>query len=548
MNYLSDSANHISESVLWWGWGDARQNRAINSLAEQTQSRHNRMARAASRSNRQLQERITNEISGVQGRFDEVLEIIELRFQLAEYDEYQVRTNARKTFRALAAQTDPVSSEFHDVDGYWMPPAALAMRDLIQGTGIDMQENLDRARERDRLRTELLALSVGVCFEQPLLQPPAISHLLALDPALESDGEPTEEGISQEAGPRQVVSNGWRQLWKQCARGDFGAAAYQQLQTRLRELVEAEPATLSSAQLRTWTDAIRALAPTSATGAEGVGATIDSLYEHVKDSLKEVPAIPTPAEGLQSDDLEQWRHFLQELIEEPSAAERPLLEALRSLRSGYTAGGDDPTWKQPAGGLPDLFLHDIVADGVAPAQRAIALRLAAPWLLQTVDAIFHGAAANSKLSRELRHRALRVTVSSDGADPVELEKLERRIASWARPEIPSSSSQAAIVAVCLAVAFLFFTCDQAVLGVLSLLGLAIPFWRHRQAIATAEDERLTYEQMFAELQREIAATKIALADEERAQERASQQVKHSASRLRNVLSGSTMRSGESGSL
>lgn len=519
--------SRISENPFWWGWEDARQNRAINEVEQAAITRTNNVARRSARMHRELQKNLRSEISGVQGRLDEVLAIIELRFQLAEFDEYQVRVNARKTFRALAAGESPGHLELFDVGGYWMPPAALAIRDLIQGTGIDMQENLDLARERDRLRTELLSLSAGICFDQQLLMPPAITFLLSQAPGFASTpsdaGDDTEEDTAADAPV--TVAHGWRQLWVQAVRGDFGITAQQQISTRLAELMEPEPEQLSSQELAQWVDAIWNLTDANdSRDPEAVSEALQDLKVHLEESLAQPTIVSDQNSEMEEKDLEQWQHFLQELIEEPSGAELPVLDELASLGAQTRSTGELDTWQESAGNLRELLRHDALGPESDPALRTLAVRLVFPWLMQAADAMVKRAGAAESISRTIGEHSTRVTVTKEGATKEDIARAERRLADATRPDMPTRSSQVTVAGVSVGLCLLFLAAGQFGWSFFMLLLLAIPVTRHMRATKEVEERQEYFVQRRKKLMDDINTAKVEIADEERRRSRAASEL------------------------
>ncbi|KPC73407.1 hypothetical protein ADL26_13550, partial [Thermoactinomyces vulgaris] len=68
---------------------------------------------------------------------------------------------------------------------------------------------------------------------------------------------------------------------------------------------------------------------------------------------------PAPDESTDRDDT-AWRSYLQELIEEPSTAELPLVRQMADLDpSSEGREGDLRSWADPAGELADLVRRDL---------------------------------------------------------------------------------------------------------------------------------------------------------------------------------------------
>ncbi|WP_035700316.1 hypothetical protein, partial [Glycomyces tenuis] len=416
--------------VSQWDWNYERsQINAINEMDEEMAAER-RLQRKRLRETREEfssgLKQVDSRLSSVSGRIDTVLEWTELRFQLIEFDEYAARKEIRRPFRALAGGLPAEVPDVHDVPGSWMPPAAIALLRLVARSGAasgsftDLSASLELARERDPVRSELFGLTVALCFDQPAFIDAAVLRLL---------GESTELGLAE---PGEVAA-GWRTLWEHAALGEFGPSAASLLKERLAALFD--PAALDEEELRAWDEAILSFdTPESAPLPEA------EAFARLREHLSAAEA-PRPA-GVTVEPDDRWRRYLQELIEEPSPAELPLVEAMEELHLPEDQlQRSKPTWSESEGTVAALLREDLFDPDGPPALRSLAFELAAPLLRSRVEAL--GASAPPEpITYTVKRVGAKVVVGRDGHDAADLEAAERRIEQNMGLKAPSVVSAA----------------------------------------------------------------------------------------------------------
>ncbi|GAA2123647.1 hypothetical protein [Glycomyces algeriensis] len=590
--------------VSQWNWSDFTQEwsqtSAINELDEELaaeRASRRRQLEATRDQFKQGLKQVDSKLDSVAERIEAVLDWTELRFQQVEFDEYQARKEIRNTVRALAEGRAPLMRGFEDVSGYWLPSAAAAVLPLVlrdrvpaQRTAGDafggLKAGLERARERDAVRTELFSLAVGRCFDQPAFIDAAVLRLLS---------EPADLGV---AAPGQVAW-GWRTLWEQAATGAFGPAAEAQIAALLRERFDA--AAIDEEALKSWDEAIErfgadelrhptlaealaalathfAEAPGSATvlehgeshhAASGdagasdplrlgapdrvtaeAGAPLDAV-EALDDQARISEAAGTrngdaasggaavdplrldagapvdadaalanqagtseaawprsggtapdgdasrPGEGVAvadssgpaaappHDDL-VWRSYLQELIEEPSDAELPIVREMAALDPAPEGRETDRrSWSDPAGTLADLVRRDLFDPEAPIPLRRLALGLAAPVLRERLDRIEAALGTTEKAVVTVRRRGEYIEVTRDGHDPDQFAVVERRIEQAFAAAEPSKPLSYGIAAALGLLGVLMVFLGQWFAAVLFVLAAVIPLWKYRSDAAKA---------------------------------------------------------------
>lgn len=489
--------------VSYWNWdSDWSQTRAINEIDEELEAERRaqqRRLRAAREEFTSGLKQVDTRLSSVSGRIDTVLEWTELRFQLLEFDEYTARKAVRRPFRALAGGLPAAAPDIDDVPGYWMPPAAVALLRLASRSGgasgsfTDLGASLELARERDAVRTELFTLAVALCFDQPAFVDASVLRLL---------GEPADLGLT---APGEVAA-GWRAVWEHTALGEFGPSAA----ALLRERLDAgfDPESLDESELKAWDEAIAAF------GGDGSAPlpqheAFAKLREHL------AAAAPPPPAGVAAAPDDRWRHYLQELIEEPSPAELPLVEAMEELHLPEDRlQRSKPTWSDPEGTVAALLRRDLFDPEGPPELRALALDVAAPLLRSRVERLGE-VAASEPITRTVKRVGVRVAVGRDGHDPAELRAAEERIERSMDLKGPSLPATAGIAGGFGALALVLLLAGLWPLSVLCLIGVGVPLWRHVQGTADLALNRDRCERQLADLRAELERTKGLVREAER---------------------------------
>lgn len=503
----------MSRVSPWWV-SDFGQSNAINDLDDELSAERSArlaQARRLDQARRELDsgiQKVDAELGTVSERIEAILDWTELRFQLVEFDEYQARKEIRKTVRALAGGRPARAPDLEDVPGFWLPPAAAAVLPLVlrdrpaipaQRTAVhpfaDLAAGLEAARERDAVRAELFNLAVGRCFDQPVLIDAAVLRLLS---------EPSDLGVAEPG----AVAAGWRTLWEHAALGAFGPGAAEQLEGLLRERFDHD--SLDEHELRSWDAAI-----------EDFGEQDGHRLPHAEAFTALAAHFANVDAETEPSDDGPWRVYLQELIEEPSPAELPLVREMEAL--GLDNEGPQysrPTWAEPAGTVAALLRRDLF-DPAAPAPlRRLALNLAAPCLRARLDHLESTLGTTEKASRTVRRRGVTIEVQCSGHDPKQYDAIVRRIESDFDTRGPSKPLTTGIAAVLGAIALLFVVFGQWFFAILFALAVLIPLYVYRNGRTEAADQLARRDEQVAQFDAGLAkARKDTERDEREATER-----------------------------
>lgn len=551
--YASDSySDSYTQSTWYWSQSgrDRRQEEAIAALQDRHRSEARRAAARVKESQQRLEGRIAETSSRLEARIGVVLAWTELRFQLIEFDEYQARKEIRNTVRALAEGRAPLLRGFEDVPGYWLPSASAAVLPLVlrdrvptQRTGqafTDLKTGLETARERDAVRAELFSLAVGRCFDQPALIDAAALRLLAA---------PADLGV---AAPGQVAQ-GWRTLWEQAALGAFGPAAATQIAALLRERFD--PGALDKEALATWDDAIERFGANDAhhpTRAEALAALAAHFAEE-PDSDRPAEAAATgeplhdPAAPLtptgETGELEldparddtAWRRYLQELIDEPSPAELPLVRRMTELDPTSEGREDDRSWTAPAGTIAELLRRDLFDPAAPIPLRRLALDLAAPLLRTRLDHLEAAIGTTETVTVTVRRRGEYISVTKDGHDPEQFAAVERRVDQAFATAAPSRPLTIAFASVLGLLGVSMLVIGQWFAAVLFALGVAIPLWKYRTDAAKAKKGMERRDDQLAEIRAALLSAREEAESRERAETERGIATRRALDRLRESL-------------
>lgn len=576
------------------------QTAAINELDEELAAersarfRQARQLEATQHEFKQGLKQVGSQIDSVSDRIEAVLDWTELRFQQVEFDEYQARKEIRNLVRALAEGRPTRSPDFDDVPGYWLPAAAAAVLPLVlrdrasipaQGTApnpfADLKTGLETARERDAIRAELFNLAVGRCFDQPAFIDAAVLRLLA---------EPSDLGVVE---PGQVAA-GWRTLWEQAALGAFGPGAEAQIASLLRERFA--PEALDEETLAAWDAAIIGFGvtdehqPTQAEvfaaleahvaaepgsadrpadgdaagiGEEGLSESDFGTAARTGEPLGDDAALSAPTldaartgesigdhatpngsvgddaaragEPIEGDDA-AWRSYLQELIEEPSRAELPLVRQMAEL-DPFPEGreSDRRSWTASAGSIADLVRRDLFDPETPVPLRRLALDLAAPVLRSRLDHLEASLGTTEKVTVTVRRRGELIEVTRDGHDPERFAAVERRIDAAFDYAAPSTAVTGAFVAGIGALALLMLFLGQWFLAALCAAVAVVPLWKHRTDAAKAAKQGARRDEQVAEARAALVEARKDAESEERARTERGVATRQALERLRSAL-------------
>jgi len=550
-SYSSDSySGSYAQSTWYWSQSgrDRRQEEAIAALQDRHRSEARRAAARVKESQQRLEGRIAETSSRLEARIGVVLAWTELRFQLIEFDEYQARKEIRNTVRALAEGRAPLLRGFEDVPGYWLPSAAAAVLPLVlrdrvptQRSGqafTDLKTGLETARERDAVRTELFSLAVGRCFDQPAFIDAAALRLLAA---------PADLGV---AAPGQVAQ-GWRTLWEQAALGAFGPAAATRIAALLRERFD--PGALDEEALATWGDAIERFGANDAhqpTRAEALAALAAHFAEEpdsdpgtaaAGEPLHAPAALLTPTgetgepEPDPARDDTAWRRYLQELIEEPSPAELPLVRRMAELDPTSEGREDDRSWTAPAGTIAELLRRDLFDPAAPIPLRRLALDLAAALLRARLDHLEAAIGTTETVTVTVRRRGEYISVTKDGHDPEQFAVVERRVDQAFASAAPSRPLTIAFASVLGLLGVSMLVIGQWFAAVLFALGVAIPLWKYRADAAKAKKGMERRDDQLAEIRAALLSAREEAEGRERAETERGIATRRALDRLRESL-------------
>lgn len=475
-----------------WLSGYFGQARAINALDEQLGRERDASRRTATRLHTELLA-IRDRAAQVDGRMDVIISWIDLRFQLLEFEEFSVRKAVRKLVRDTVASRK-TSAAIGDVPGYWLPPAVVgtlsaAGAEAVVDFDADRSAALTAAIERDAVRTNLFGFAMGVGARWPSVVEPTASWLLTAAP---------DFGIA----PPGRVADGWRAVWRSTGQGRCGPVARALLSSRLADLLD--PANLDQPELDRWDRAIEHFG----TGTTSITEALDALRTHL-----------TAVEADQdTDDGSRWERYLQELVDEPSPNERPLVQRLDDLhRIDGRPQLAVPSWAEGVGTVPELIRHDLFAPRGPIALRQLAFEAALPLIRDRLAGLSAHEPAPATTTVHFVGRA--ITVTAEGADAAAVERAERSGDAVAGP---SSGGYLALGAALAAGSLLLMLLGIGILAVLLLLGVGavVVSWSRadRSARASAARNRELHARLHADLARarsECVARDARLIDQHR---------------------------------
>jgi hypothetical protein len=500
----------------WWG-GDYDQSRAINEideeLAAERQARR-AQARRLEEARRQLDsglQQVDAKLGTVSERIEAVLDWTELRFQLVEFEEYQARKEIRKTVRALAGGRPARAPDLEDVPGFWLPPAAAAVLPLVlrdrpaipaQRTAVnpfaDLAAGLEAARERDAVRAELFNLAVGRCFDQPVLIDAAVLRLLS---------EPSDLGVA----PPETVAAAWRTLWEHAALGAFGPGAAVQLEGLLRDRFDAT--ILGEDELQAWDAAIEGSGASEGHGLPKAEA-FAALEAHFAAAGTDASDAAVSTAALDAE--ASWRVYLQELIEEPSPAELPLVQEMEALGlDGEGPRYSRPSWAEPVGTVTALLRRDLFDPEAPPALRRLALDLATPVLRSRLDHLEASLGAPEQSVRTVRRRGAAIEVTSEGHDPAQFDAAAQRIGLDFQTDGPAKPVTTGFAVGLGAIALLFLVFGQWIAALLFALLVLVPLYLYRNGRTRAADQIARRDEQLAKLRADLVAARKDAEREER---------------------------------
>ncbi|MEU1901312.1 hypothetical protein ABZ512_23260 [Nocardiopsis dassonvillei] len=481
-------------------WIDYSQNRKIRELEESLGSAHYQMAveRRSMRSElSRVRGTLEQRLDRVSASLDAFIELSDVRAVLAMFDGAAL---ARHRTLQMLDGAPPALLDLEDVPGYWLVPAALGLHALLGGDTDTARLRFDEAARRDAERAgHFAALATALT---------SAGHARAMDTAATADLLP------HLPSPTEEVTRGQRALWLLTADGSFGDDARQHLLlSTLRAWSEAQVSVPASAGLSALA-ADASDSPASGAGKPGAPASRGKQTGGLAGRAEAVRRITALREGvarvvaLDGQDAspaalapdEVSAAFLNEtlrlLVEEGSPEEAPLLARARELRAVIESSGEGAAprrWTDPVGTVASLLGDDLVRQDAPPHRRTFALALQRSAVAERAEELVREAAAPVEDSTTLQAQGVRVTVSSHGAEPRELERARTQLRERWRDTGPARTYAWGLLAMAALLALLgltsgsglvWFLCVAAAVG--AGVALVIDHSRRAEARDTAE--------------------------------------------------------------
>ncbi len=415
-------------------WIDYSQNRKLRELEDSLDSAHYQMATERRRMRSELSHirgTLEQRLDRVSASLDAFIELSDVRAVLAMFDGAAL---ARHRTLQMLDGVPVAHPDLEDVPGYWLVPAALGLHALLEGDAAAARVRFDEAARRDATRAgHFAALATALT---------SAGHARAMDTAATADLLP------RLPSPTEEVTRGQRALWLLTADGSFGDDARQHLLlSTLRAWSEERVGVPASAGLAALTaDASDAPAvsgkkpgaPTSRgqrpggpAGRAEAARRITALREGVARVVALDGEDASPS-ALAPDEVSAafLNDTLRLLVEEGSPEEAPLLARARELRAVIESsgeGGPPRRWTDTVGTVASLLGDDLVRQDAPPHRRTFALVLQRSTVTERAEELVREASAPVEDSTTLQVQGVRVTLSSHGAEPRELERARTQL-------------------------------------------------------------------------------------------------------------------------
>lgn len=435
----------------WWDRPHTRHDRLQNDAIEQL--RHSVFAQSSSarrqaERNRKATNRVAADLTRLEERLEDLVELTDLRFRLLDHHETnRVRNELNRRLSVLSRGGAVPTEPLDDIPGYWLPPAANLILATFSGNlDADVSHQLEIARERDRVRTDLFVLAAGVGFEVGELSQRVVIGLL---------NQPVHpEVVTDELGMDTVINHTWRQLWTDTASGGFGDQAREVLQKRLEAAVS---------------DLDLADSLSSALSRENTNALTD--LRRLRERCQKIMAtVNSPATG--SPDTDAWRDTLRGLVNEGHADEVELRDRTDRLLQRLGGDSDDAAvgmWSE-AGTVKTLLVNDILDDSVGEAQAAVAMLSAADAVMLCAQRLWDRTHTDVPDHRTVRVEGIDVEVTANGPKESDRQEIVRRINAKYVVGGNDVRNWGLAVAGLVVLAVVFFVTAIPVLGGFALLG------------------------------------------------------------------------------
>lgn len=235
-----------------------------------------------------------------------------------------------------------------------------------------------------------------------------------------------------------------------------------------------------------------------------------------------------------------WRSYLQELIEEPSAAELPLVGEMAALNPSDAAREEERrSWTDPVGTVADLVRRDLFDPEAPIPLRRLALGLTAPVLRERLDRIEASLGTTRKAVVTVRRRGAFIEVTRDGHDPDQLAAVERRIDRAFDAAYPSKPLSYGIALALGLLAVVTAVLGQWFVAVLCGIGAIIPLWKYRGDAAKARQNHHRRDEQLAETRAALVKARKDAENQERSETENGLATRRGLTRLRDSLPGQT---------
>ncbi len=387
-------------------WVERQQNKRLQGLEEDLS-----YVSASLSSARASQNRLKAELSKVSGSleqrlnrltaaFDAFVEISDLRVTLGLFDDHgRVRHQAKQLL--AGGQVGEVS----DVDGYWLPPALVAVRGA--GDGVVDEEALALAAARDPLRAAVWhVLIASVLGGRKTVPDPTLEVAL---PSL-TDALPAYQ----------------RTIWLLAADGLFGEPGAELARLRaveyLRGLSDEDRSAALSALRNVAVPKAAVSMPAELDGG-GDLMTVLQACERLTVLRTWVTEAVGGYTGEPATEVDPAaRQTVELLVNEGSPVELPLLARERELRAVIEGTATaSTTWDSPGEPAVELLRTAATAED-HPNRRALAARSHAALLLDMAEGFAKTAQGTAPDKLSVRTRYGQVAITPTGPDPASLEK------------------------------------------------------------------------------------------------------------------------------
>lgn len=414
-------------------WTDYSQNRKIRDLEETLDSTHAQMASERRRMRSELTHirgSLEQRLDRVSATLDAFVELSDVRATLSMFDAAAI---ARHRTLQMLDGAAPSRLDLADVPGYWLVPAARGLHALLSDDVGAARVRFDEAARCDAARARHFA---------------ALATALTRAEHARAMGEDvTADLLPHLPDPEEKVTRGQRALWLLTADGAFGDDAREHLLLSTVRRWSSRGVTVPAvgSLAAPASSAAPSTRPARRGGSGGSGrSTGDSGIARregalgrltaLRESVARITALGVDEgpEALAPDRVsaEFLTESLRVLVEEGSAEEAPLIARANTLRAVVESSGGGsslPLWTDEVGTVAALLGDDLTRQDAPPHRRTFALVLQRSAVMDSADQLVGEATAPIEDSTQVTVQGGKVTVTSAGPDPRELERARSRI-------------------------------------------------------------------------------------------------------------------------